>query len=82
MPEFTKEHDLPMKLPAHLWLHIIGLAEDPMDLTSTQQRLNIFNFARSRETLTMEREILGKLVSFQIRKVLETVDGLVYPISG
>jgi hypothetical protein len=70
--------DLPGNLPQNLWRNIIAMAADPDELLSTKQQRNIFNWAKTRDTLERERELIGKLRSLQIWRVLDGMECLAY----
>ncbi|KAK6536614.1 hypothetical protein TWF281_000841 [Arthrobotrys megalospora] len=65
-----RDPQLPGELPAHIWMEIILLAEDNDDLTSRNQRLNIFHWARSRVSLAAGLEHLSEATETQIRRVI------------
>ena len=65
-------------LPKDLWKKIIAMAADPNELLSTKQQRNVFNWAKTRDTLERERELVGKLRSLQIWRVLDGMECLAY----
>lgn len=68
------------RLPVSIWMKIILLAEDPENVTSTLQRVNMFHWARSRTSLANEIEYRSKAEDAQIRRVLGVIGGLAYEV--
>ncbi len=66
-------------LSFYLWSRIILMAEDPDNITSPQQRANLFHWSKSRASLKSEQEFLGKSLDVQIRRVLGEI-GMIYEI--
>lgn len=68
----------PGGLPAAIWKFIIVMASDPDGLLSPKQRSNLFDWAKTRDTVERERELSGKLRSLQIWRILEGTECLAY----
>ncbi|RVD88597.1 uncharacterized protein DFL_002775 [Arthrobotrys flagrans] len=77
---YRSDPQLPGKLPVNIWMKIILLAEDSDDLTSCNQRLNIFHWSRSRVSLATGLEHLSEATEAQIRRVIGKVKGLTYEL--
>lgn len=67
-------------LPEPIWQRIIAEATDPNNILDADQRSAIMTWARSRQTLTLEQEIMGKPVKTQIWRVLCATGCLAYHI--
>ncbi|EWC46855.1 hypothetical protein DRE_03867 [Drechslerella stenobrocha 248] len=72
--------NVPGNLPIDVWMKIILLAEDSDDLTTRSQRLNIFQWARSRASITSELKYLAESTETQTRRVIAKVKGLAYEL--
>jgi hypothetical protein len=72
------EKALPGGLPAEIWKKIIAMAADPENLLSDKQLSNMFDWAKTGDTIEKERELAGKLKSQQIWRVLEATECLAY----
>lgn len=70
--------ELPGNLPGEVWIRIITLVTDPKGVLSEQQRKNIVAWAKTSESLERERDLVGKLRSVQIWRVLEALECLSY----
>jgi hypothetical protein len=69
---------LPGGLPDKIWKRIIAMAADPENLLSNKQLSNMFDWAKTGDTIEKERELSGKLRSQQIWRVLEATECLAY----
>ena len=75
-----EQSQMPFGLPEPLWRRIIALASDATSVVSTTQQYSILHWARDRNTLCREREMLGKSESAQIWRVLEGLGCLSYEV--
>lgn len=65
-------------LPIKLWSKIIALSTDPDNYLSQRQLGNIIEWAFKRESLLIENNLAGKLVSTQVWRFLEGMECLTY----
>ena len=69
---------LPGGLPEKIWHKIIMEAADPSSILDESQQMGMLAWARSRHTLGLERELMGKPVATQIWRVLCATGCLAY----
>jgi hypothetical protein len=65
-------------LPENVWIRILRCVADPEDLLSKRQCESIIAWAEDLTTLQKEREVVGKLRSLQLWRVLDGLGCLAY----
>lgn len=71
---------MPFGLPEALWQRILALASGAVGVVNNGQQESIIKWARDRDTLSREREALGKPERAQIWRVLEGMGCLAYEV--
>lgn len=71
---------MPLGLPEALWQRILALASGAVGVVNNGQQESIIKWARDRDTLSREREALGKPERAQIWRVLEGMGCLAYEV--
>ncbi|KAI9843436.1 MAG: hypothetical protein M1830_007700, partial [Pleopsidium flavum] len=74
----SEEVPMPFGLPEALWQRIIALASGAIGVVNSGQQGSIIRWAKDRDTLSRERETLGKSESTQIWRVLDGMGCLAY----